>query len=606
MAAARDVRLVGPNCTGILSGECRVALQRHLQPDVSRDRDARACSASPAPSDSPCWRPQRPAASASVVSSRSATAPTSRATTCSTYWGEDPGTDLVLLYLESIPDPPGFVRIARRVSRRMPLVVVKAGRTEAGRRGAASHTAALAAGDLAVDALFHQAGVIRADSIEEMAGPRHGAELPTALFRAPGRHRDKRGRSRGARRRRLRGKRPRRAGAKRAHEAALRRLLAPEASVSNPVDMIAAATARQYGEAVRMLGASGEVDALVVMFNTPLITTAEDVADELVSARPDLGSDVALLAVFMNKSGPPKTLRVAGLPSFGFPENAVRALARSISWAERRLRPPGEVLRPEVDRDHVVNSVVAARSRAREGWLAPQDAESLLGAYGIALPRVVLVRSCEEAAAAQERLGCTTVVKIAAAIHKSDLGGVRLGVSSPGEAAEAVRAIRTELASAGMAATSMEFLVQEQICSGQEMIVGAQHDPVLGSIVMVGLGGRLVEVLGDIAVRVAPLSDVDVDEMLCSLKSYRLLTGFRGAPPLDLEALQARSPRRVRARRRRARNRGDGPQSGFRAREGRRGSRRSHPPRRLKPRRDSNRQPIACGPPMSSAALFQP
>ena len=264
---------------------CQVALQRHLQPDVP-------------PTGRTCLLSQSGAVGLAVLEAAEerglgiggfvsvGNSVDVASNDLLTYWGEDPGTDLVLLYLESIPEPLDFVRIARRVSRRMPLVVVKAGRTEAGRRGAASHTAALAAGDLAVDALFHQAGVIRADSIEEMA------DLATLL----------------SSQQRFSGRRVAivtngggpgvlAADACEANglvvpelseptKAALRRLLAPEASVSNPVDMIAAATARQYGETVRMLGASGEVDALVVMFNTPLITTAEAVADELVVSTP--------------------------------------------------------------------------------------------------------------------------------------------------------------------------------------------------------------------------------------------------------------------------------------------------------------------------------
>jgi acyl-CoA synthetase (NDP forming) len=301
--------------------------------------------------------------------------------------------------------------------------------------------------------------------------------------------------------------------------------------------MIAAATAHEYGETVRILGGSGEVDALLVIFNTPLLTSAADVAKELVSARAGLDPGVALLAVFMNKQGPPQALRDACLPAFSYPENAVRALARSVTWAERRRRPQGEVLRPEVDAERIDLLVAEAKGRSRNGWLAAGDAESLLAAYGVALPRVLRVRSPEEAAAAQDKLGSTTVVKIAATVHKSDVGGVRLGITTPAGAAEAVRSIREGLTAAGMAVMATEFLVQEQVGPGLEMIVGARKDPVLGPLVMVGLGGTLVELLGDVAVRLAPLSDLDVEDMLSALKCYRLLTGFRGTPALDVAAL---------------------------------------------------------------------
>ena len=147
------------------------------------------------------------------------------------------------------------------------------------------------------------------------------------------------------------------------------------------------------------------------------------------------------------------------------------------------------------------------------------------------MPRSVHVRTPGEAEAALAELGCPVVVKVAAAIHKTDVGGVRLGLTTPAAAAQAVRAIRADLGSAGMAELAGELLVQEQVGAGQEMIVGFNRDPLLGPLVVVGLGGRLVELLGDVAVRVAPLTDDDVTDMVRSLASYRLLTGYRGGRP---------------------------------------------------------------------------
>jgi acyl-CoA synthetase (NDP forming) len=302
--------------------------------------------------------------------------------------------------------------------------------------------------------------------------------------------------------------------------------------------MIASATAQQYGQAVRILGAASEIDALIVMFNTPLLTRSSDVADELIASRVELSRDVPLVTVFMNREGPPPALREAGIPSFAFPENAARALGRSIAWEDRRGRRAGRVLRPDVDAHRIGPLVAAAGRRASDGWLTAVDAQALLDQYGIAVARAVCVRTPGEAEAAQSELGCTVAVKVAAAIHKSDVGGLRLGVTTPAAAAEAVLAIRADLESAGLSGAATEFLVQEQIESGQEMIVGVNRDPLLGSLVMVGLGGTLVELLGDVAVRIAPLTDCDIEDMLQSLKSYRLLTGYRGAPALDVDALR--------------------------------------------------------------------
>ncbi|MGA3215131.1 MAG: acetate--CoA ligase family protein [Acidimicrobiales bacterium] len=535
-AGDSNVRLVGPNCTGILGGRGRSRFNATFSRTVPAPGGTSLLSQSGAVGLAVLEAAEVRGLGIGEFVSVGNSADIAN-NELLLHWGRDPATDLILLYLESIQDPRWFIQIARRVSRRLPVVAVKAGRTEAGRRGAASHTAALATGDVAVDALLHQAGVIRAESIEEML------DLATVLSSQQS----------------FRGRRVAiltngggpgvlAADACEANglvvpklteptAALLRSLLAAEASVSNPVDMIASATAEQYGQAVRILGAAPEVDALIVMFNTPLLTRSTDVAAELVAARPELGSDMALLAVFMNREGPPPALREAGIASFSFPENAARALGRSITWQEWRRRPAGRVLRPEVDQGRAAQIAAAGGLRSRDGWLAEADAEALLGAYGIAVARARRVQSATEAATAQAELGGKVVVKVAAAIHKSDVGGVRVGLATPAAAAEAVREIRSDLESAGMKGVGDEFLVQEQLESGQEMIVGFSRDPMLGPVVMVGLGGKLVEVLGDIAVRVAPLTDSDIDDMVRSLRSYRLLTGYRGAPALDLDAL---------------------------------------------------------------------
>lgn len=535
-AAAHDVRLVGPNCTGIVSGEGSWRFNATLGRRVP-------------PPGNICMLSQSGAFGLGVLESMDARGLGIRGfvsvgntvdvgvTDLLLYWAEDPATDLVLLYLESVPDAPGFLRAARHVATKVPVVVLKAGRTQAGRRGAASHTAALSSGDVAVGALLHQAGVIRAESVEEVL------DLATLL----GSYRRFRGRRVGIV--------TNGGGAgviaadacennglvvpelTEATAKALRSLLPPEASVGNPIDMIASATARHYADVVRALGLSSEVDALIVVFNIPVLTRGSDVATELIAARDGFDSDVPLVAVFMNRDGPPATLREAGVPSFVYPENAARALACSLAWQDRRGRLSAQTVQREAHRPVLGLSLAEAVGRARDGWLGTADAEALLGAYGIPLPRSIRVRTHREAEAAQAELGGTVVVKVASAIHKSDVGGVRLGVATPAAAGDAVRAIRADLEAAGMADLAGEFLVQEQIGSGQEMIVGVNRDPLLGPLVLVGLGGKLVEVMGDVAVRVAPLTDDDAIDMVQSLKSYRLLTGYRGEPALDLDAL---------------------------------------------------------------------
>ena len=453
------------------------------------------------------------------------------------YWDEDPGTDVVLAYLESVPDPRRFARIARRISRHKPIVAVKAGRTGAGRRAASSHTAALAAGETAVEALFHQAGVIRAGTLEEMfdivavmstqptpAGRRVAVltngggpgilvadACEAAGLLVPELSDDT--------------------------QAALRAGLPPQASTKNPVDVVASATAEQYGHALRLLGAAGEIDAIITVYIPPFVTAAEDVAREITAAAAALPAK-PVIAVFLTAGPAPASLSSAGIPAFTYPEQAAAALGQIARWAEWRARPAGHVVTPpgiDPRRGRALVGKILA-SQPGGGWASAEAAAQLLAAYGIPAARSRLVRTPAEAAAAQAELGGPVVVKIAAAIHKSDVGGVALGISTPQAASQAVTAIRAALAEAGLAGQARKFLVQEQIRDGVEMIVGVTHDPAFGPLVLAGLGGTIVEVLGDVAVRITPLSNTDVDEMLRSLRSYRLLTGYRQSPPLDVAA----------------------------------------------------------------------
>jgi acetate---CoA ligase (ADP-forming) len=453
------------------------------------------------------------------------------------YWDEDPGTDVVLAYLESVPDPRRFARIARRVCRHKPIVAVKAGRTGAGRRAASSHTAALAAGEVAVEALFHQAGVIRAGTLEEMfdvaavlsAQPVPAGRRVAVLTNGggPGILVADACEAAGLLVPELSG----------GTQAALRAGLPPQAAVRNPVDVVASATAGQYGQALRLLGAAEEIDAIIAVYIPPFVTDADDVAREITAAAAAQPAK-PVIAVFMTAGPAPARLSAAGIPAFTYPEQAAAALGQVARWAEWRARPAGHVVTPPgIDPRRgrsVVRRVLAGQPGG--GWANAEAAARLLAAYGIPTARSRLVRTPAQAAAAQAELGGPVVVKIAAAIHKSDVGGVALGITTPQAAASAVTAIRAALTEAGIGHLGGEFLVQEQIRDGVEMIIGVTHDPAFGPLVLAGLGGTTVEVLGDVAVRITPLSNTDVDEMLRSLRSYRLLTGYRQSPPLDVTA----------------------------------------------------------------------
>jgi acyl-CoA synthetase (NDP forming) len=542
-AARHGVRLLGPNCVGVLGGSGERRFNATFSRVVPATGRVAALSQSGAVGlavlEAATWRGIGIGSFVSIGNAADLSAGDFLR-----HWADDPATELALLYLESIDDPLSFLDAARRASSRIPVVVLKAGRTPGGRRAAMSHTAALAGGDVALSAVLQQSGVIRAESLEELL------DLASILA-APRRCRGRRvavltnGGGPGV----LAADACEKSGLDvpalgMSTRTQLSSFLPGEASVVNPVDMISSATAAQYGQAVRVLADSGEVDNLLVVFNMPLLTPAVDVAAELVSARHEIGDQVQLVAAFTNRDGPPPQLHEAGIPAFVFAENAARALGRAVGFAERQQHPPAAVRRPQVD-DHLVSGVIAAARHRSDGagWLRADDAGALVAAYGIDTPRHLVARSPEEAAAAQRELGCAVVVKIAAPLHKSELGAVCLGVTSPEQAAAAVRAIRARLATAGLAEAGDDLLVQQQIGDGGEtpagceMLVGVNREEGLGPLVVVGLGGSLVELLGDVAMRLAPLSDHDAAEMVASLRSYPLLRGYRGSAPLDVESL---------------------------------------------------------------------
>ncbi|HVA07283.1 MAG TPA: GNAT family N-acetyltransferase [Acidimicrobiales bacterium] len=536
-ARAAGVRLIGPNCMGLLNGGPTPRINASFSPTLPPPGRMAFVTQSGGIGLAALALLAGPSLGMSgfvSVGNAADLAPND----LFLFWDDDPGTDLILAYLESVPDARRFARVARHVSRRKPIVVVKAGRTSSGQRAASSHTAALAAGEPAVEALFHKAGVIRAETLEELfdvgavassqpapAGRRvavltngggpgilvaDACEAAGLLVPELSEH----------------------------TQAALRADLPPEASAANPVDMVASASAEQYGRCLRLLGQAEEVDALIVVFIPPFLTRAEDVAREIVAAVNDLRPAKPVVAVFMTADPAPEVLGASGIPSFTYPERAATALGRVARWAEWRSRPDSRVVTPPGIDQYRGRALIdaALRDQPGGGWADAAVAQGLLDAYGISTVRTRRVHTPEEAAAAQAELGGTVAVKIAAAIHKSDVGGVALGLDSPSAASEALVAIRRSLNDAGLAEHTGEFLVQEQVVDGVEMIVGVNHDPAFGPLVLAGLGGTMVELLGDVAIRITPLSDTDVDEMLRSLRSYRMLTGYRNSPPLDVAA----------------------------------------------------------------------
>jgi acetyl coenzyme A synthetase (ADP forming)-like protein len=453
------------------------------------------------------------------------------------YWDDDDRTDVVLLYMESFGNPRRFARLARRLGERKPVVVVKSGRSAAGQRAASSHTGALlAASDTTVDAVFRQHGVIRTDTLEEMF------DVATLLVNQPVPD----------------GKRVAivtNAGGlgiqcadmceARGLEVPeltdttveqLRSFLPAEASVGNPVDMIASASHEDYGRAIGTVAADTNVDALIVIYIPPLEQDAPGIAKAMVDAIGSLPRRIPVLTCFMSSRGVPDVLRAPGvrIPSYGYPEQAAIALAHAAEHGAWRLAPHGEVrLYDGIDVDAAHGITAGALTRGDE-WLTPDEVAHLLDCYGLPRVRERKVTTPEEAADAAAELGARVALKAVGPVHKTEVGAVALDLS-PGDVAAAVTTMAERVAEHGQPLEG--FVVQEMVPDGVEMLVGSATDAVFGPVVAVGAGGVTVELTRDVQVGVAPLTDLQAESMVRSLATFPLLDGFRGASAADVPAL---------------------------------------------------------------------
>jgi acetyl coenzyme A synthetase (ADP forming)-like protein len=457
------------------------------------------------------------------------------------YWESDPRTDVILLYLESFGNPRKFSRIARRVARTKPIVAVKSGRSSAGARATSSHTGALlAASDVTVDALFRQAGVIRTDTLEELF------DVASLLANQP----PPKGRrvgiiTNGGGPGILCADRCEAEGLKipvltEESQAALRAFLAAHASVGNPVDMVASAPAEHYRQAIRVVAADPGVDALIVIFVPPLVTRAEDVAGAIVESVRGMDGRKPVLTVFMSARGVPDALKNDGvrIPSYAFPESAAIALARVARYGEWRTRPPGNVPKLEGIRRDEAARIVAAELRHGGGWIPPEEVHALLSCYGLPVLDQRVAPTPEDAGRAAQELGGVVALKAVGPgiIHKTEFGGVRLELRGAKEVQAAAERMAASMASKGHPPEA--FLVQKMSPAGVEMIAGVVHDVHFGPVIACGAGGTLVELVRDVSVRLTPVSREDASEMLRELKTYPLLTGFRGAAKADVAALE--------------------------------------------------------------------
>jgi acetyl coenzyme A synthetase (ADP forming)-like protein len=457
------------------------------------------------------------------------------------YWSTDERTDVILLYLESFGNPRRFSRLAREVGRRKPIVAVKSGRSAAGQRAAASHTGALLAStDTTVDALFRQAGVIRTETLEEMF------DVATLLTNQPPPAGDRVAIVTNAG-----GLGILCADACEAHGlhvpalsddtiTELRSFLSGQASVSNPVDMVASASPGDYQRAIDVIARDTGIDAMIVIYIPPDLAKVTAIGRAVAEGISAVGGRIPIITTWMSARGLPEELQGTGtrIPSFAFPERAAIAMARAAAYGRWRERAVGSIRAFDDARPDEAYAILAtALGRRDDGWLTAKEVERLLDCYGLRIARSERAGTPQGSAEAAARMGGRVALKAFGRdiVHKTEVGGVALGLSGD-EVEHAAREIADRLEAAGIPVEG--FLVQRMVEGGVEMLVGAAHDPLFGPVVAVGAGGTTVELLKDVSVRITPITDLDAEEMVRSLGTFPLLDGFRGAPKADVGALE--------------------------------------------------------------------
>lgn len=453
-------------------------------------------------------------------------------------WRENPHTKVIIAYIEGLNDGPAFIQAARATARKKPIIAVKSGRTSSGSKAVSSHTGSLAGSDAAYDAAFKQSGVLRATSVQELfdyaiafayqplikgnricivtnaGGPGvmatdalepNGLELATLQPET---------------------------------EAALAPVLPAAANIHNPVDVLGDATHERYAAALDIVMKDPNIDGVIVILTPQAGTEVKETADVIIERSKT--SEKPIVACFIGgevTSVGVDAMTSAHVPVYPFPERAIAALGamyRYYAW----LQEPDEAVETfAVDKNAVAKLFAGIRAEGRK-TIGDTEAQTILEAYGITTPRSSVAATPEEAIAYCKQVGYPVVMKIASPdiLHKSDVGGIKVGVKNEAEVREWFKTIVDRAKAAKPDATIWGIQIQEMVQDAREIIIGMNSDPQFGPLIMFGLGGIYVEVLKDVSFRVAPMTRLQAKQMIEQIRSYKLLTGVRGQAPADLDA----------------------------------------------------------------------
>jgi len=545
IALGHGMRIVGPNCMGVLNTDPAISMNATFAPARNSPGNVSFLSQSGAMGEVILGYARSLNIGLSTFVSAGNRADVSPNDLVQ-YWEHDPATKVILLYLESFGNPRNFVRITRRVSAKKPIVVVKSGSTAAGSRAASSHTGSLATSETVTEALFRQTGILRANGVEELfdvasllsnqplpkgkrlvivtngggpgilaadAASNHGLLLPEILPETI---------------------------------AAMKPYIKRNIRINNPIDTTAQASPEEFEGILKSLASDKGSDAVLFIFVPPSMMEVQDVENSLRRVAPLFRKNKkTFLVCFMGHKGFSAEVGEPGkyVPSYLFPESAISALAKAMQYSERLQRPV--VVTPKFqgikrDKARQIISAVRKQDAQHPNWLSPAQIADLLNYYGIRYAEAKFAATSAEAAKIAKKIGFPVAVKLASATitHKSDVGGVRLNINSADGVIEAFNAIKEKLLQIDRIKEMSGVTIQKMVNEGVEAIVGVSNDPSFGHLIMFGAGGVNAELLNDVAFRLNPLTEPDAQELIGSTKMSKLLQGYRGSPASDTVALK--------------------------------------------------------------------
>jgi len=536
IAKKYGIRMVGPNCMGVLAATPEVHMNATFSPSPPKHGNLAFMTQSGALGVAIMLAAHKLNLGFSYFASVGNKADVS-AVDLLEYWEHDEHTGVIGLYLESFDDPMKFTLLSKRISKHKPIVAVKSGTSEAGARAATSHTGSLAGLEVAADALLRQCGVIRVSSIggliDVVAGfgrlplPKGNRVAIVTNAGGPAIMAADSVESQGLEIAEL----------SQETRDRLTAILPAEASVNNPVDMISSAGPKEYASCMDVVLADPNVDIAIPIFVPPLMVEPMAAMREIT----DVGRrfDKPVLAVLMAEEKYydeiPNKIEDA-VPYYRFPESAAEVSAAMVRYCHWRSIPAGKIHTYDVDKKAAFD-VLEKKHETGGGYLSPDEVNSVLTAYGFPVCRHVVVPLGGDLVAAARNVGYPLVLKVEgeSIVHKSDIGGVEIGIEDEEDLLEARQRIEANVSSAGLFQQATGYFVQEMVRSGKEVILGVSQDPKFGPLLMFGMGGKYVEIVRDIAFRVMPVTDTDALAMVHEIKSFPLLEGVRGEVRVDIE-----------------------------------------------------------------------